>query len=158
VAGRLTKTIEPEQERDAAEPPMPLIDDFDSRFILGVPAIDRSHREMVELINQMDGANDATFVYLFMDLVNHTRAHFASEEVMMRESLYTAIAEHKDEHARVLAELSRFYGRLGGVRTELARAYVREQMAAWFALHATTLDSALVAHLKRVRSPAPVRT
>jgi len=137
---------------------MPLIDDFDARFTLGMPAIDRSHREMVDLINQMDGASDANFVYLFADLVNHTRAHFASEEVMMRESLYPAIAEHKDEHARVLAELSRFSGRLGGARTALARAYVREQMPAWFALHATTFDSALVAYLNRVRSRVPAAT
>jgi len=135
---------------------MHLIDDFDSRFILGVPAMDRSHREMVDLINRMDGASDATFVYLFAELVNHTRAHFASEEVMMRESGFPAIVEHKDEHARVLGELDRA-GHLGGARLALARAYVREQIPAWFSLHASTMDSALAAHLNgtRVRVSTP---
>ncbi len=136
---------------------MALIDDFDARFVLGVPAMDRSHREMVDLVNQMDRASDASFAYLFADLVNHTRAHFASEEAMMRQSGFPAIAEHKGEHARVLGELERLAGRLRGGRLAPVRAYVREQIPDWFALHASTMDSALAAHLNggRVRVAPP---
>jgi hypothetical protein len=36
-------------------------------------------------------------------------------------------------------------------RTTLARAYLCEQIPAWFALHAVTMDSALAAHLKAVQ-------
>ena len=69
----------------------------------------------------------------------------------MRESGFPAAGEHKDEHARVLGEMDRFAGRPGGARLRLARAYVREQIPAWFALHASTMDSALAAHLSRAR-------
>ncbi len=137
---------------------MPLIDDFESRFVLGVPAMDRSHREMVEMLNRMDGAADADFVYLFHDLLSHTRAHFASEEVLMAQTRFPATSEHKSEHARVLGELTRFAGHLVGPRLNLARAYVRGQIPSWFAQHALTMDSALAAHLTgrtAVAAPRP---
>ena len=128
---------------------MSLIVDFDARFLLGVPAMDRTHREFVDLVNGMADAGDAAFAYLYPELVNHTRAHFAHEEVLMRQSGFPAIQEHTDEHARVRGEMEAFGLRLGGGRFALARAYVREQLPAWFALHAVTMDSALAAHLKR---------
>lgn len=135
---------------------MSLIADFERRFILGVPAMDRSHREMVEMVNHMDGAPAADFAYRFQELVSHTRAHFASEEVLMAESGFPAIAEHKSEHARVLGEMDRFAEQLTGPRLALARAYVREQIPTWFALHAVTMDSALAAHLTgRIAVAAP---
>ena len=135
---------------------MPLIDDFESRFVLGVPAMDRSHREMVEMLNRMDGAPNASFVYLFHDLLSHTRAHFASEEVLMAETGFPARTEHKEEHARILGELARFSAHLAGPRLALARAYVREQIPTWFAQHALTMDNALAAHLTgRTAVPAP---
>lgn len=125
----------------------PLIDNFDGRFILGLPVMDHAHREMVELVNRMAEASDATFAYLYADLVSHTHAHFASEEVLMKEAAFPAIAEHKSEHARVLGELDRFGQRLAGGRIAFARAYVTEQLPDWFALHLATMDSALAAHV-----------
>jgi hemerythrin len=135
---------------------MSLIEDFDSRFLLGVPAMDRSHREMVDLVNRMADSTDAAFAYLFPDLVSHTRAHFATEEVLMKESRFAATDEHKAEHLRVLGELDAFERRLSAGRIALARAYVKERLPEWTTLHIATMDSALAAHLKsvgRVRPP-----
>ena len=135
---------------------MSLILDFDARFLLGVPAMDRTHREFVDLVNSMAAAANATFAYLYPELVNHTRAHFANEEVLMQQSGFPAIKEHTDEHARVRGEMDGFGLRVGSGRIALARAYVVEQLPAWFALHAVTMDSALAAHLKgSVRIKAP---
>lgn len=127
---------------------MPLIDEFESRFLLGVPAMDRSHREFVDLVNRMDRATDASFAYLFSDLVHHTRAHFAAEEVLMRTTGYAESASHRDEHSRVLAEMERFGQYLGRGHLALARTYVREQLPAWFARHASLMDSPLADHLR----------
>jgi len=135
---------------------MPLIDDFEARFLLGVPAMDRTHREFVDLVNLMAEAGNATFAYLFADLVNHTHAHFANEDVLMRQTGFPASAEHRAEHARVLGELDALRQRLAGGRIVLARAYVLEQLPAWFAQHAVTMDSALAAHVKaavKVKAP-----
>jgi hemerythrin len=126
---------------------MPLIDVSDDRIALGVPAMDRSHREMADLVNRMADCSNASFVYLYPDLVTHTHSHFATEEVLMRETRFPATAEHRSEHARVLGELEAFRQRLAGGRIAMARAYVAEQLPAWFAVHLATMDSALAAHV-----------
>jgi hemerythrin-like metal-binding protein len=127
---------------------MPLIDDFESRFLLGIPAMDRSHREFVDLVNRMDRATDANFAYLFTDLMHHTRAHFATEDVLMRATGFPESQAHRDEHARVLTEMEHFGQRLGRGRLARARAYVREQLPAWFERHAQLMDGPLAEHLR----------
>ncbi|MBV5276050.1 MAG: hemerythrin family protein [Lamprocystis purpurea] len=137
---------------------MPLILDFESRFLLGIPAMDHVHRELVELLNRMADAGNATFAYLYPDLVNHTHAHFANEEVLMRQSGFPAMQEHMDEHARLRGELDAFGQALDGRRIDATRAFVAQQLPAWFARHTTTMDSALAAHLKgtaRIKKPPP---
>lgn len=130
---------------------MALIEDFESRFLLGVPAMDRCHRELVDLVNQMDRATDANFAYLFSELVHHTRAHFATEEVLMGATSFPESQAHRDEHARVLVEMERLSKRLGRGRLAVARSYVREQIPAWFARHAHLMDGPLAQHLRGVQ-------
>lgn len=130
---------------------MSLIDDFESRFRLGIPAMDRAHLELVELLNRMDKATDANFAYLFSDLIHHTRAHFATEEVLMRATNCPGSQPHRDEHARVLDEMERLGARLRHGRLALARAYVREQLPTWFERHAHLMDSPLAEHLRCTR-------
>jgi hemerythrin-like metal-binding protein len=113
--------------------------------------MDRSHREFVELVNRMDRASDPSFAYLFSDLVHHTRAHFATEEVLMRATAFPEGQTHRDEHARVLAEMERFKQRLGHGRLALARTYVREQLPSWFSTHAKLMDAPLAAHLRAIQ-------
>ncbi len=87
---------------------MALIEDFEKRFLLGVPAMDRNHREFVELINRMAEATNPVFAYLFPEMVQHTHAHFAAEEAMMREIVFNGVEEHRNMHARVLGEMDWF--------------------------------------------------
>jgi hemerythrin len=127
---------------------MALIDVSDDRLALGVPAMDRTHREMADLVNRMADCSTASFVYLYPDLVTHTHTHFATEELLMRETRFPATAEHKSEHARVLGEMDAFGQRLAAGRIAMARAYVAEQLPAWFAVHLSTMDSALAAYVR----------
>ena len=126
---------------------MDLIADFERRFVLGVAAMDATHREFVELVNRLGTCDRDRFVESFPALVSHTRAHFAAEEGMMETSRFPAIAEHRSEHARVLGDLEHLGTQLAKGRVRLARAYVSEQLPDWFALHAETMDSALAGHL-----------
>lgn len=136
---------------------MALIPNFEERFLLGVPAMDRNHREFVDLLERMAAARDAAFAYLYPELVQHTHAHFAAEEVMMRESRFGLIAEHRQEHQRVLGEMDWFGRHLRQGRTNLVRIYVTEQLPDWFAQHAIGLDSALASHIKQVTRPGQPR-
>lgn len=132
-----------------------LIEQFEQRHLLGLSQMDDTHREFVELVNQLDTADKPEFIGLFGKLLAHTEAHFEIENALMRESGFPAIREHMDEHQRVLGELRRINAKVQDGSILIGQAYVREQLPSWFNLHAITMDSALAAHLKhRAQLPA----
>lgn len=126
---------------------MALISEFDQRYLLGIPQMDDTHREFVELLNQLGDANKEDFKQLFHKLVSHTKAHFTLENMLMQETSFPAIREHMDEHQRVLGELDRMEKKVSQGNNMFPKAYL-QQLPDWFHLHANTMDSALAAHLK----------
>lgn len=128
---------------------MALMDPADPRFHLGHADIDGVHAEFIALANAAAAADAAGFPAAFAQLVAHTTEHFAGEEAMMAQSAYPATDEHRGEHGRVLAEMRQLDQRAQAGRTMMARAYVKERLPDWFALHTATMDSALVAHLAK---------
>ncbi len=118
------------------------------RYLLGVDRMDRVHAEFATLVNDAATASDQHFPANFSRLVDHAGDHFAQEEVLMAESGFAALNEHRNEHERVLSELRHLAQRVRDGRLSLARSYVRDRLPDWFAVHAATMDSALAAHLK----------
>lgn len=117
-------------------------------YQLGVASMDRTHREFIDLVNQLAAADRDNFVRLFSELVEHTHAHFESEAQLMQTYHFPAIREHGDEHQRVLGELDRFGEKVARGSIAMGRDYVLNHLPDWFDLHARTMDSALAAHLK----------
>ena len=126
---------------------MPLIEDGDYQ-IVGIPEIDAIHAEFAVLINRLAGADLGEFTSLFQELLAHTRAHFATEEELMRSTNFPGRREHVAEHGRVLGEMERFGERLANGKPFFARAYIEDRIPEWFAVHTQTLDCALAAFLK----------
>jgi hemerythrin-like metal-binding protein len=124
-----------------------LIDPDDTRFRLGVQAMDHVHGEFIALINAMAEADQARFLEMFEHLVDHTAAHFDQEERWMIETRFPALQEHRGDHRRVLSDLGAIGQRSTRGRLAMGRAYVRDYLPTWFAVHAVTMDSALAAHL-----------
>ena len=121
----------------------------ETRDALGRDDMDPTHREFAALVNRLATVDGASFAGLFATLAEHTQRHFAAESVLMESSGFPARAEHEGEHARVLAEMTQIARRVErGVRA-FGRAYVRERLPEWFALHLVTMDAALAAHLAR---------
>jgi hemerythrin-like metal-binding protein len=121
----------------------------DARHALGVAEMDATHREFAALASRLAVADEAAFPALFGAFLDHTRRHFAAEDAAMRASRFPATSEHLGEHQRVLAELRAFHRSVQAGRLRMARAFVRESLPEWFALHLTTMDSALAVHLRR---------
>lgn len=121
---------------------------------LGVPEMDATHEEFVRLTNEVIGAGDDDFPYLFDMLVEHTQQHFENEGRLMRACRFPAIGEHEGEHQRVLGELRYMRRALDEGRIRFVRLYVAQGMPAWFANHLATMDAALAACLKRAATPA----
>jgi hemerythrin len=102
---------------------MALIED-DGYLHLGIPEMDTIHAEFAVLVNRLATADRTEFAELFPELLAHTRAHFATEEELMRRSNFPGRREHLAEHGRVLGEMERFAERLAAGKTIFARAYI----------------------------------
>jgi hemerythrin len=134
---------------------MDLHEEFEQRLLLGVPAMDQTHREFVTLLGGLAGLDGVAFRDGFGELLRHTVEHFQQEQRQMAASGFPARHEHQGEHERVLGELMHLRAGLEQGRSTLARAYVRERLPAWFRDHARSMDSALAAHLRARSGAAP---
>ncbi|GAA0573252.1 hemerythrin family protein [Caenispirillum bisanense] len=114
-------------------------------LMVGVGFIDADHEEFVHQLNAAIAADDAAFPAAFAALAEHTRAHFAREEVLMDETGFFATAIHKGEHRRVLAEVEHFADHLARGNLAFVRAYVAERLPDWFLQHRNTMDQATAA-------------
>ncbi len=82
--------------------------DWSDELEVGIQTIDEEHRQLVQIINDLHVAmlehRDKAFMSrVFAELVERTKAHFATEEALFQEHGYPAEASHRDEH-RHLAE------------------------------------------------------
>lgn len=119
----------------------------DERHALGVATMDATHREFLELARAIESGPPAEFAARFEELVEHTRAHFAAEEALMRETACPGLREHEADHGRVLGDLGRFLQSVAKGRPAMARAYIASGLSEWFDLHVATMDAQLAAHL-----------
>ena len=116
-------------------------------FSVGVEAVDHEHREMIGLINDLDGAmgNDADHAQVVRSLGEiyaRIAAHFALEEKVMRDARYAGLAPHKQDHEFLLDELSEVIDSVDADgrydREDLSRTLDR-----WFSDHFRTHDARL---------------
>ena len=119
--------------------------DWKEEFSVGVESVDTEHREMIELINELDGAMQhdadcATVLGTLGEIYARISAHFALEEKIMRDTAYAGFAAHKTDHERLLDHL---LDTIDGV--EEAGRYDREALSElldrWFSDHFRTHDA-----------------
>lgn len=89
---------------------MPVVLSFDALYLTGVLPIDEQHRRFVELINRMSAltAEDLPGEHgraVVDELVAYAKAHFASEEALMRQHGYPQVAAHVKEHTQLATAL-----------------------------------------------------
>ena len=133
----------------ASKASAPVLIEWDSQaFGLGIPEMDETHIQFIELLNQLEATVNSEYAGLFTRLVEHTRSHFEEEEARMLECSFPAITEHSSEHQRVLGELTQIKKQVDKGLISFGRMYVREGLPGWFRLHAATMGSALAAHWK----------
>ena len=121
---------------------------WDERYALGVADMDATHRQFIDLADELVAAPDETFPALFEALREHTREHFAHEGRLMQACRFPAIGEHHGEHLRVLGELAQMARSVAAGRLGMARVYARN-LPLWFSTHLATMDAALAGCLKR---------
>ena len=116
---------------------------------LGLPAMDDTHHEFVELLAQVVNAPDDTLLPLWRELVAHTDDHFAREDRWMTATGFASSNCHTTQH-RVVLQVMR-EGDIRGTAGELAVVrQMADELGTWFPMHAQAMDAALALHLRNV--------
>ena len=117
---------------------------------LGMPLIDQTHEEFVELLAATEMADDEHLLQRLEALQTHTIAHFEMEDRWMQSTQFGPQHCHSGQHQLVLRTLEellrcgREEGDLNLVRNILP------DLGRWFSQHAQTMDAMLTWHLDQI--------
>jgi hemerythrin len=125
-------------------------------LLLGHAAMDRTHREFVDVVQAMMTCADSELAAGLRAFIAHAQAHFGEEDQAMAETAFPAAECHADEHAAVLSSAHEVLALVAAGNTMIGREFVAE-LVRWFPAHVAQLDSALAHWLvKRRHGGAPV--
>lgn len=116
----------------------PWLDDY----TLGHVEMDLTHREFVELIDELMRCGDREFPAVLDRLIEHTQRHFAQESEWMKAYGFPAVGCHDGEHQQVLASTLAVRDRVANGDLATGR-YLVKLLAEWFPQHAASMDRAL---------------
>jgi len=116
-------------------------------FSLGITAVDVEHREMIQLINDLDASmqQDATHdsvVDALGEIYARIAAHFALEEKIMRDAEYEGFPAHKQDHETLLDVLLDVIDSVDE-DGRYDRAALSAELDRWFSDHFRTHDARL---------------
>ena len=116
---------------------------------LGLPTMDDTHREFVDLLALVEGADNDTLAWHWSTLINHTHDHFGREDAWMRSTRFSSTNCHSVQHQVVLTVMREgLVSARAGDHITVRR--MAKELATWFVQHAQTMDAALALHLRRV--------
>lgn len=86
---------------------------WNDSWVIGVKQIDAQHMNLVKILNQLHdamsrGQGKDVLKSTLESLVSYTRAHFAAEEQLMKQSGYPDLEAHKREHEALTAKVVEF--------------------------------------------------
>jgi hemerythrin-like metal-binding protein len=126
---------------------MPYLEWTDA-MVLGLPVMDDTHREFVDMLAVVDAATDDALLDHWSELIAHTDDHFGREDQWMQATHFASSNCHSMQHKVVLQVMRE--GLTRGQAGELAvvRQMARE-LSMWFPHHAQAMDASLALHLRR---------
>lgn len=116
---------------------------------LGLPFMDDTHHEFVDLLAKVVNAIDAELLPAWQALIDHTEDHFGLEDRWMQSTRFSSSNCHSMQHGVILQVMHE-----GAARGQVGELDVVRQMAhelgIWFPKHAQSMDAALALHLRGV--------
>lgn len=122
---------------------------FDRAHHVGVVEIDEQHRELVRMVNRLNGViknkeGDAVTLRLYDELLAFTAFHFATEHRLMERHGYPDMELHDREHTHLVDEAIHFKARL----TEGGDLLALQSIKDWLLNHIHYSDKALGKYLQ----------
>jgi hemerythrin len=129
---------------------MPLMN-WSDQLTLHVAKIDAEHKELIDILNElydamMSGKAKDDLQSALMKLVQHTRAHFQSEEQLMRKYAYPELLPHLNEHRKLTDQVMKLQKDLDAGRTMDAKD-ILNFLKTWLTEHIQGTDRNLAVYL-----------
>jgi hemerythrin len=121
--------------------------EWKEQYSLGVPEVDKEHRELIELINALHASmagsdTNVTILDFLGELYARVAAHFALEEKVMRDNDYDEYADHKTDHELLLDDIRDLMDDYEDDSHVDVEAFGK-RLDAWFSQHFRTRDARL---------------
>lgn len=80
---------------------------------LGVEQMDRQHRQLVKILNELHqamlgGSQPRDLMRVMKELILYTKYHFTTEERLMAETGYPGLPRHKQKHEALTAKAEEY--------------------------------------------------
>ena len=116
-------------------------------YSVGNAAIDHEHEHLIEQINQLyeqlgHPLDAVTIEAMLGDIQADISAHFALEELLMREAGYAEYADHKEDHEDLLDQIHDMIFNFTD-DPDTGRELLMNQMSDWFSRHFASFDARL---------------
>lgn len=127
--------------------------EWNDQYRLNHPVIDGQHKRLFQLAGELHGAmlagkGSKVLERTLDELINYTKAHFASEERLMQQSGYPGYAEHKIQHDRLTARVVDFQKTFQDQKAT-ATIELMQFLKDWLTHHIGEVDRKVADHLSR---------
>jgi hemerythrin len=126
-----------------------------SDLATGIAEIDHQHREIFNRVARLSEACSAgrgkeEVLKLLLFLEDYVKEHFAAEEQLQIKSGYPEYAQHKSQHTRFIADISRLSNafRMEGATLSLV-IMTNKTLTSWLVQHISKTDKELGAYLSK---------
>jgi hemerythrin-like metal-binding protein len=119
---------------------------WDDRFLLGFPDLDRDHRILFDLINQLhdayaNGRGDERLDVVFSVLGDYVNTHFRREEDLLRTCQYPRLVPHLAAHAVFSADVDDMFRRYRQNGNEKLVIELLAMLTNWWHFHVLEDDA-----------------
>ena len=116
---------------------------WQSAMEIGHPTIDRDHRVLLDLVNQISipatRRDPIALEFVLDELLSYTARHFAREEALIAEAGYPDLVAHQTIHAEMIGEVRQLQSRLVCAASDLGDA-LHDFLGRWLIQHIMVED------------------
>ena len=125
--------------------------EWDQRYSVDIAEIDRQHRKLFDLLNELyaamqEGQADQVVGKVLDRVVDYTVLHFAHEERLFTQYGYPGAAAHRDEHAQLTAQAKGLAERLKSGKGDVPVSTLKF-LCDWLSRHILGSDKGYAAFL-----------
>lgn len=126
---------------------------WNDKYLLGIAAIDRQHRQLFDLIAELNtlvaahaGAGEIQAV--LQRFLRWAQIHFAAEETLLDITGYPGLAAHEQGHAEFIANLEKNLKLIASRPLAITQSDIAALLGNWLQAHILKHDREYLPHLR----------